>query len=86
MPARPSSLRDKLFRRMTSKKPYTGWTPTDFLDFGNREAVDKALQQLACSREVRRIDRGLYDKSDLNSLPKKPTTPDYRELINVVSR
>ena len=62
------------------------WTPSDFLDLGGREAVDKTLQRLARTGELRRIGRGLYDESALNSLTKKPTAPDYRELISVISR
>jgi hypothetical protein len=80
------NLKERIVRRAASKKPFAVWTPTDFLDFGNRHAVDKALQRLANTGELRRIDRGLYDKPALNSLTQKPTAPDYRELINVVSR
>jgi hypothetical protein len=58
----------------------------DFLDLGSRDAVDKTLQRLARSGDLRRIDRGLYDKPARNRLTNKPTTPDYRELINVVAR
>ncbi len=44
------------------------WTPTDFLDLGGRDAVDKTLQRLVKWGELRRIDRGLYDKPQFNSL------------------
>lgn len=81
-----SSLKDQISRRTATKKPFAVWTPTDFLDLGKRDAVDKALQRLAKAGQLRRIDRGLYDKPTANSLTKKPTNPDYRELINVVSR
>ena len=86
MTTRTDNLKDKISRRIAAKKPFAVWTPTDFLDLGSREAVDKTLQRLARRGEVRRIDRGLYDKPVLNSLTKKRTSPDYRELINVVSR
>jgi hypothetical protein len=86
MSAATTSLKNQISRRIGSKKPFAVWTPTDFLDLGSREAVDKTLQRLAHGGELRRINRGLYDKPTLNSLTKKPTTPDYRELINVVSR
>jgi len=42
--------------------PDTVWTPVDFLDLGSREAVDKALQRLALADQLRRLDRGLYDR------------------------
>ena len=37
------------------------FTPNDFLDFGGRDAVDKALSRLAKRGEVRRLARGLYE-------------------------
>jgi hypothetical protein len=83
---RTRSLKGKISRRIASRKPFAVWTPRDFLDLGSREAVDKSLQRLTRSGELRRIDWGLYDKPALNNLTKKPTTPDYRELINAVSR
>lgn len=33
----------------------------DFLDLGSRAAVDQALTRMARARQIRRIDRGLYD-------------------------
>ncbi len=66
--------------------PGAVWTPVDFLDLGPREAVDKALQRLAGSGDLRRIDRGLYDKPSVNSLTGKPTTPDYRVVIEAAAR
>jgi hypothetical protein len=62
------------------------WTPVDFLDLGPRAAVDKALQRLAKSNEIRRIDRGLYDLPDLNRLTGRPTNPDYTAVIDAVAR
>src|SRR2546430_12120484 len=40
-----------------------GWvfSPTDFLDLGSRDAVDKALSRMAAAGTVRRVARGLYD-------------------------
>jgi hypothetical protein len=86
MPTGTVSLKDEISRRITSNTPFAVWTPTDFLDLGSREAVDKTLQRLERSGQLRRIDRGLYDKPAMNHLTKKPTSPDYRELINVISR
>ncbi len=40
-----------------------GWvfTPKDFLDLGNRAAVDQVLSRLTKAGVFRRLDRGLYD-------------------------
>jgi len=62
------------------------WVPTDFAAFGNRDAVDKTLQRLVQGRELRRIDRGLYDRPTLNSLTKRPTSPDYRAVVDAIAR
>ena len=62
------------------------WTPIDFLDLGARAAVDKALQRLAADGDIRRIDRGLYDRPKLNSLTKKLSDPHTRAIIDAVVR
>jgi hypothetical protein len=62
------------------------WTPSDFADLGTRTAVDKALQRLAATGELRRIDRGLYDRPSINRLTGRPNVPDYRAVIRAVAR
>jgi hypothetical protein len=54
-------LRSRLLARIECK-PDEVWTPGDFADLGARAAVDKTLQRLAAAGELRRIDRGLYDR------------------------
>ena len=36
--------------------------------------------------ELRRIDRGLYDRPSLNRLTKRPTSPDYRAVVEAITR
>ena len=43
-----------------SGKGYT-FTPTEFLDLGGRDAIDKALSRLAIKGTIRRLARGLYE-------------------------
>jgi len=62
------------------------WTPVDFLDLGNRDAVDKALQRLVASGDLRRISRGLYDQPRANALTGQNAAPDYRSVIEAVGR
>ena len=76
-------LRARVLDRMNSASV---WTPNDFLDLGSSAAVDKALQRLATSNTIRRIDRGLYDVPRVNQLTGKPSTPDYRGVIDAVAR
>ena len=78
-------LRVRLLDRIVSD-PEAVWTPSDFVDLGSRAAVDKALQRLVPTGELRRIDRGLYDRPRKNSLTGRPTVPDYRAVIRAVTR
>lgn len=56
------------------------WTPADFVDFGSRAAVDKALQRMVTSGQLRRIRRGFYDKPSQNALTGKFTVPNSAPL------
>ena len=84
-PTQDTDLRSKLLARVASQ-PDEVWTPADFADLGGRAAVDKTLQRLAAAGELRRIDRGLYDRPRKNSLTGQPTVPDYRAVIRAVTR
>jgi hypothetical protein len=79
-------LKARVLARMQARKPFPVWTPVDFLDLGPRAGIDKALQRLAKSNEIRRIDRGLYDIPTINRLTGKATTPDYKVIIDAVAR
>lgn len=79
------TLPERVLERV-SKAPGKVWTPGDFADIGGRDAVDKALQRMIKINQLRRIERGLYDKPSFNSLTGKPTVPDYRAVIDAVAR
>jgi hypothetical protein len=53
---------------------------------GSRDAIDKTLQRLVAAGSLRRIDRGLYDRPAINTLTKRPTVPDYREILDALAR
>lgn len=78
-------LKSQISSRMADQ-PKAVWTPVDFLDLGPREAVDKTLQRLVRSKDLRRIDRGLYDQPQFNRLTGKSTAPDYRGIIDAIAR
>ncbi|MCT7378127.1 DUF6088 family protein [Chelativorans salis] len=84
-PAQDTDLRTRLLARVASQLDEV-WTPADFADLGGRAAIDKTLQRLAAAGELRRIDRGLYDRPRKNSLTGHPTVPDYRAVIRAVTR
>lgn len=80
-----TDLKPRILARIQSV-PDSVWTPTDFADMGSRAAVDKALQRLVAAGDLRRIDRGLYDRPHLNTLTGRTAVPDYRSVIQAVSR
>ena len=80
-----TSLRSRLLARIATE-PDDVWVPNDFSDLGNRPAIDKTLQRLVASGDLRRIDRGLYDRPRINDLTGRPTVPDYRAVIRAVAR
>jgi Family of unknown function (DUF6088) len=86
MDKQPSDLKAAVLHRVQSDAPRKVWTPTDFLDLGSRDAVDKALQRLTQAKELRRIERGLYDRSGFNKLTQKANPPDPRSVIEALGR
>ena len=66
--------------------PRQVWSPADFADISGRAAIDKALQRMVSSGQLRRIERGLYDKPSQNALTGKFTVPDYRAVIDAIAR
>lgn len=81
-----TDLKTQIADQIVGGPPSRVWTPADFAMLAGRDAVDKALQRLARTGALRRIDRGLYDCPRLNSLTKKPTSPDYREVLDAIAR
>jgi uncharacterized protein DUF6088 len=81
----PSDLKTQITDRIRAA-PEAVWTPVDFLDLGSREAVDKALQRLTLASQIRRLDRGLYDRPRRNRLTNEMSVPDYRRVIQAVAR
>lgn len=80
------TLKDQILRRIQKGPSGAVWTAADFVDLGTRDAVDKALQRLVAANELRRIDRGLYDRPVHNALTQKSSPPDPRAVIEAVAR
>lgn len=62
------------------------WVPTDFSHLGKRDAIGKTLQRMVLAGELRRVDRGLYDRPRLSGLTRRPTAPDYRAVTEAIAR
>jgi hypothetical protein len=86
MDAQSPRLKALILDRIGQGAAESVWTPTDFLDLGERDAVDKTLQRLVKWGELRRIDRGLYDKPQFNNLTQQQSAPDPRAVIDAVAR
>jgi hypothetical protein len=81
-----SHLKSRVTALIDAAGPGRAWVPTDFAQLGNRDAIDKTLQRLVQAGDLRRIDRGLYDRPVVNRLTKRPTTPDYRAVVEAIAR
>jgi len=86
MIGRNSSIESRTYGRISAGTPSGVWAVGDFLDFGPRDAVSKALQRLEAARKLRRIDPGLYDRPRINRLTGKPDAVDYRAVIDAIAR
>lgn len=80
------SLHGQVLATITRGQAGYVWTPADFARLGTRHATDKALQRLVSARELRRIDRGLYDRPRINTLTKRANPPDYRQVLDAIAR
>ena len=81
-----SNLKSSILAQIDAAGPGHVWVPADFAQLGNRNVIDKTLQRMVLAGELRRIDRGLYDRPKFNSLTKRPTSPDYRAVVEAIAR
>lgn len=79
-------LSTRILKIISKSDPQKVWTQADFAKLASRDAIDKALQRLAATGQVRRIDRGLYDQIRINPITKKPVPADYRQVIDAIAR
>lgn len=86
MNAASPTLKSQILDRIERGTKNAVWTPSDFLDLASRDAVDKTLQRLVKAGDLRRIDRGLYDRPGVNSLTKERGAPDPRAIVEAVAR
>ena len=81
-----SDLKSNITSLVQSDRSNHVWVPTDFSALGSRDAIDKTLQRMVLSGELRRIDRGLYDRPAIDKLTKLPVNPDYRAVVDAIAR
>lgn len=81
-----TDLKSRILERINAGTPHGVWTAADFFDLATRDAIDKAFQRLVAADKLRRVDRGLYDRPDFNSLTKAPSPPDPRQVVEAIAR
>lgn len=81
-----SGLKSQVATQITAAAPGHVWVPSDFAHLGSRDAIDKTLQRMVQAGDLRRIDRGIYDRPSVNSLTKRATVPDYRAVLDALAR
>lgn len=81
-----SDVKDQISALIESGGPGHVWVPADFASIGDRDVIDKTLQRMVARGDLRRIDRGLYDRPVINKLTKRPTAPDYRAIVDALAR
>ena len=81
-----SELKNQISSLITAASPGHVWVPNDFAHLGSRDAIDKTLQRMVQAGDLRRIERGLYDRPTVNSLTKRSTVPDYRAVLDALAR
>ena len=82
-------LADRIMRRARAQASHGSrlvFTAKDFLDFGDRAAVDQALSRLAKENSLRRIRRGLYDIPRVNPILKRVAAPDVDAVVDAIAR
>ena len=82
-----ASVANRIMDRV-SGQPNRRWvcTPKDFLDFGSRQAVDKALSRLVRSSQLRRVGRGFYDKPVFSELLGRLAPMDLEAAVDALAR
>ncbi|RKE26091.1 hypothetical protein B0G76_7686 [Paraburkholderia sp. BL23I1N1] len=81
-----SDIGTQIISIISAAAPGSVWVPADFAHLGSRDVIDKTLQRLVSSGQLRRIDRGLYDLPATNKLTRRPTAPDYRAVLDAIAR
>jgi hypothetical protein len=80
MDSLPSGLKLQILNHVDRGALGAVCTPSDLLDIAGRDAVDKTLQCLVKWGNLRRIDRGLYDKPQFNSLTQQDSPADPKAV------
>jgi hypothetical protein len=79
-------LKAKILSRIRGKGRGAVYVSKDFLDLGNRAAVDQALSRLVKAGEIRRLGRGLFDYPRVNPRLGGELSPALELVAEAVAR
>lgn len=81
------TIAEKIMQRVTGHANGT-WvcTPKDFLDLGNRRAIDQALSRLTKTGRLRRLGHGLYVLPRFSSVLNRPAPVNLDSVIAALAR
>jgi hypothetical protein len=82
---RPDYLQ-QVKKRLQGIKDGMVFVPSDFFDIAEATIINKCLNRLEKTGEIRRIKRGVYAKSHFSKLLKKDILPSIDEIAKAIAR
>ncbi len=80
------SIQSRIENFITRKRGGGIFLPVDFLEFGGRDAIDKALSRLVKKGIIKRIAQGLYVRPKYSELLKTELIPSVEEIVAVIAK
>ena len=81
-----NDLKTRILSRVRRKGRGEVYVSKDFLDLGNRAAVDQALSRLVKAGQIRRLGRGLFDYPRVNPRLGGELSPAPENVAEAVAR
>lgn len=80
------SIQDRIESFIARKKSGEIFLPVDFLEFGSRDAIDKALSRLVKKGIIKRFAQGLYIRPKYSEFLKTDLIPSIEEIVGAITR
>ena len=79
------SLNHRILSKIRTKN-YKAFTAKDFIELGNIKTINKNLERMEKSRNIRRIISGVYDIPKYSSVIEEFTAPSIRDVAYALAR
>jgi hypothetical protein len=80
------SVQEKTHAKIRRMGRSWAFSHVDFVGFGSRDAIDKALERLQRDGTIRRVIRGIYDFPDYSKLLEQTLGPDIYQVAQALAR